>query len=127
MFFSITEGCELVDEAAMFIDFMTNSVEANDILLGERGVPVSNLIREDLQAKVDPVSEQVFAYIASLADIVQPVPPPDPAGWNDIRVNVLAPQFTDPVLFGMISAQEGYDAFVTESNAILAEAAANAE
>ena len=119
-FFSITEGCETVDEAGMFIDFITNSIEANDVLLGERGVPVSNVIREDMQTKIDAVSVQVFEFVAAISEIAQPVPLPDPAGWNDIRVNVLAPQFTDPVLFGMISAQEGYDAFLQESNAILA-------
>lgn len=122
MFFSITEGCETVEEAAAFIDFMTNSIEANDILLGERGVPVSTVVSADLQGKVDPVSVQVFEFIAAISEVAQPVPPPDPAGWNDIRVNVLAPQFTDPVLFGMVSAQEGYDTFVTESNNILADA-----
>jgi multiple sugar transport system substrate-binding protein len=122
MFFSITEGCETVEEAAKFIDFVTNSIEANDILLGERGVPVSTVISEDLKAKVDPVSVQVFEYIAAISEVAQPVPPPDPAGWNDIRVNVLAPLFTDPVLFGMVSAQEGFDTFVTESNNILADA-----
>jgi hypothetical protein len=33
----------------------------------------------------------------------------------------MTPLFTDPVLFGMMSAEDGYETFLTESNAILAQ------
>jgi multiple sugar transport system substrate-binding protein len=121
MFFAITESCEHPEEAAMFIDYFTNSLEANDVLFAERGVPVSDPVREDLAGKVDEVTAQVFDFIATVSETAQPVPPPDPAGYTDITTNVLAPQFIDPVLFGMISAQEGYDLFVSESDAILSQ------
>jgi multiple sugar transport system substrate-binding protein len=35
MFFSITDGCDNVEDSAMFIDFVTNNLEANDILFAE--------------------------------------------------------------------------------------------
>lgn len=119
MFFSITADCETPEEAAAFIDFVTNSTEANDILFGERGVPVSSVIRDYLADQVDPISAQVFEFIAKISEIAQPVPPPDPAGWSDVNNNVLTPQFVEPVLFGMMSAAEGYDIFESESNNIL--------
>ncbi|MGJ3237136.1 MAG: ABC transporter substrate-binding protein [Anaerolineae bacterium] len=121
MFFSITEGCETVDEAAQFIDFFTNSVEANEILFAERGVPVDAEIREYLAEQVDPVSQQVFEFIAEVSEVAVPVPPPDPAGYSDIIENVLVPLFIEPVLFGMADAEDTYSIFVDESNAILAQ------
>jgi multiple sugar transport system substrate-binding protein len=119
-FFSITEGCAHVDEAAQFINFVTNDLEANDILFAERGVPVSSVIREHLVDQVDPVTQLVFQYIEDISEVAVPVPSPDPAGWSDIVANVITPQFTDPVLFGMISAEEGYEIFAAEANNILA-------
>lgn len=121
MFFSITDNCEHVEEAAMFIDYFTNNVEANEVLFAERGVPISEPIRDHLADQVDEVTAQVFDYIAQISEDAQPVPPPDPAGYSDVNTNVITPQFVEPVLFGMMSAQEGYDIFLMEANNILAQ------
>lgn len=121
MFFAITDNCDTVEEAAMFIDYFTNSLEANDVLFGERGVPVSSVVQEHLAGEVDEVTASIFAYIAAIGEDSSPVPPPDPAGWSDINSNVLYPQYVEPVLFGMLDAAEGYDFFLEESNRILAQ------
>jgi multiple sugar transport system substrate-binding protein len=42
MFFSITSQAKNPDAAAMFIDFFTNDIEANKILMAERGGMVSS-------------------------------------------------------------------------------------
>ena len=121
MFFAITSGCETPDEAAMFIDFVTNNTDANDILFAERGVPVDEEIRTYLADKVDPVSAQVFEYIAEVSEVALPVPPPDPAGASDIVENVFTPILIEPVLFGMTDAADAFASFEAESNAILAQ------
>jgi multiple sugar transport system substrate-binding protein len=46
MFFSLTSQAKNPDEGAEFINFVTNDLEANKILMGERGVPISSAIRE---------------------------------------------------------------------------------
>lgn len=120
MFFSITENCDHVEEAALFIDFFTNSLEANEVLFAERGVPVSSVVADYLVDKVDAVTAATFEFIAKVSEDASPVPPPDPAGWNDINTNVLYPQYVEPVLFGMIEAEEAYAIFLDESNRILA-------
>ena len=104
----------------MFIDFFVNSTEANDILFGERGVPVNSEVLADLTEKVDPVSQEVFQFIADVSEIAVSVPPPDPAGYSDIIENVFAPLLLEPVLFGVQSAEDAYQTFVSESNTILA-------
>lgn len=119
MFFSITDQCENVEEAAMFIDYFTNNLEANEVLAGERGVPVASQVREHLLANLDPVNAQIFEFIARVGEDASPVPPPEPTGYADLIANVFSPQFIDPVLFGMVSPEEGWQTFVAEGNIIL--------
>ena len=100
MFFSITKECQHPAEAAMFIDYFTNNLDANDVLAAERGVPVSKPVLDHLADKVDAVTASIFKFIADISADASPVPPPDPVGYKDIVDNVIAPEFTDPVLFG---------------------------
>ncbi|PYM16280.1 MAG: sugar ABC transporter substrate-binding protein, partial [Candidatus Rokuibacteriota bacterium] len=51
MFFSVTSQARHPKEAAMFIDFFTNSIEANELLMAERGVPISSKVRQALAPK----------------------------------------------------------------------------
>jgi multiple sugar transport system substrate-binding protein len=112
MFFSVTDNCENVEEAAMFIDFFTNNLEANDVLAAERGVPVAPAVQEHLAMSVDEVTASIFAYIVAVGETASAVPPPDPAGWSEINTNILYPQYVEPVLFGILDAEEGFAFFL---------------
>ena len=56
MFFSISANTKHPKEAGLFIDFFTNSVEANQILLAERGVPISSDVREGIKPQLGKVA-----------------------------------------------------------------------
>jgi multiple sugar transport system substrate-binding protein len=118
MFFSITEGCETVDEAVLFIDYFTNSMEANEVLFAERGVPIAPAVLEHLLALADETTGAIFEYIAKISEDASPIPPPPPAGYTDISTNVFEP-FVDQVLYGMMSPEEGVEFFREEAQAIL--------
>lgn len=118
MYFSITAGCPNPEEAAKFIDFFTNSTEANDILLAERGVPISSAVREHLLPQLDPVNAATFAFLEQVAEDASPIFPPDPPGFSDFLNNVWQPLFVDPVLFGQISAAEAAPLLREEGNII---------
>jgi len=119
MFFSITEGCETVEEATMFIDYFTNNFEANEVLFAERGVPIAPAVLDHLSAMVDDTTASIFDYIAKISEDASPIPPPPPAGYTDINTNVFSPMLIEPVLYGMISAEEGVETFRQEAQAIL--------
>ena len=51
-FFSNTSQTKHPKESAMFIDFFTNSVEANKVLFAERGVPISSVVQEAFKTAV---------------------------------------------------------------------------
>jgi len=118
MFFSITEGCETVDEAALFIDFFTNDLEANEILLAERGVPIAPAVLEHLSGIVTEVEASVFDFVATVAGEASPLPPPTPAGYTDFKENVFVPT-VDEVLYGVITPEEGVERLREEGQAIL--------
>ncbi len=121
MFFSITSQARHPKEAAMFIDFFTNNVEANQILLAERGVPVSSEVRTALEPMLGVAQKQMFDYIASLESSVSPIPPPDVTGHTNFLNNVYWPLVIDPFMFGQISVEEAARIMRTEGNIVLAE------
>jgi len=122
MFFSVTSECENPEEAAKFIDFFTNSLEANEILLAERGVPASTVVQEHLLPMLDPVNAATFDFLTIVGEDASPIPPPDPAGAADLRDNVYTPLFVEPVLFRMMSVEEAIEILREEANRVLSEA-----
>ncbi len=121
MFFSIPSSCKNPDEAAKFIDFFTNNNEANDILGGERGVPIAAPVRDYLQSKLDPVNAAIFKFLGQVEQDNTPIFPPDPPGFNDILNNVYVPEFVQPVLYEQITPEEGVAALRKGATEILAK------
>jgi len=107
MFFSITKDAKHPKEAAMFIDFFVNSPEANEIMKGERGVPISTKIRAALKESLDPVQAMVFDFVEKVEQDNTVLPPADPVAHADVYNNVFLPEFADPVLLGEITPEEG--------------------
>jgi multiple sugar transport system substrate-binding protein len=120
MFFSITAHSKHPEEAAMFIDFFNNSEAANEILLAERGVPVSSAVQASLRPLLEKSQLEMFDFMALIESDNSPIPPPDPVGHADVRNNVYYPEFIDPVLYGVISPEEGAATFREMANEILA-------
>jgi multiple sugar transport system substrate-binding protein len=121
MFFSITRDAQYPTEAAMFISFFTNSIPANAILMADRGVPIASHVKEGMRGFLTVSQAEMFDYMALVETDSEPVPPADPAGWADVRNNVFYPEFHDPVLYGMISPEEGAATFRELANEILAK------
>ena len=117
-FFSVSANSEHPVEAAMFIDFFTNSIEANQILLAERGVPISSAVQEALQPTLGPDQQEVFSFLANLE--TSPIRPPDPAKHNDLVSNILTPLVVDPIMYGQITPEEGVALLREEATTLLA-------
>ncbi len=121
MFLSISANTEHPDEAALFIDFFTNSLEANRILLAERGVPIAGAVQDDLKDYISPAQVEMFEFLSRVEEDSSPLPPPDPAQQQAIFDNAFNPLMIDPVLFGEITPEEGVALFEDETLRILSE------
>ena len=87
-FFSVAETSQYKEEAAKFVDWITNSVEANEILQGERGVPVYTDVQEAIKGTLDSANAQVFDFVAKVGEVATPVDAPDPEGSSDVTTKL---------------------------------------
>jgi multiple sugar transport system substrate-binding protein len=121
MFFSISSHSKHPKESATFIDFFTNSVEGNRVLMAERGVPIAPKIQESLKPLLQPVELETFRYVARVETDGSPLPPPDPQALGAFQNNVFDPLVRDAVLLGKISPEEGAKVLRTEGNKVLGQ------
>lgn len=120
MFFSIAANSQHPEEAAMFIDYFINDVEANKVLAAERGVPISPAIREALQPTLPAIQQKVFTYISEVEKVAAPINAPDPAGHSKILSDVYNP-IVDRLLYGEITPAEAATQFREQATAILSQ------
>ncbi len=121
MFFSITKDSKNPELAVEFINFFTNSLEANDILLAERGVPIAGAVREHLAPKLTATQVEMFDFLSRVEVDSSPIRPPDPVGHSDIVYNVYDPIIIDQVFYGQISPERAVEVLRREASRILAK------
>ncbi|WP_199621164.1 ABC transporter substrate-binding protein [Paenibacillus alkalitolerans] len=119
MFFSISEHSKQKAEAAKFISFFVNDIEANKLILGDRGVPGSSAVKEALKPILSPQQAQVFDYVAWAEENSSQMDPPDPIGAAQVFEALKT--ITEEVEYKKISIEEGAKKFRDEANKILAQ------
>lgn len=106
-------------DAVKVLNFLTNSMEANDILLGERGVPASSVVAEAIAPKMSEVDQKVVAFVN---DVVtpncSPIDPPQPDGASEVYD--LLNKTVERVCYGEMDAQQAADYFFAEAEKIMA-------
>lgn len=117
MYFSISENSKQKEEAAKFIDFWVNNVEANKLIKGDRGVPVSTVVIDAIKADLAPAQVQVFDYISWAQENSSPMDPPDPIGTAEIIQLFMT--VTEQMDFQQMTPEEAAKQFREEANAIL--------
>jgi len=118
MYFSISKNSEAKEEAARFIDFWVNDIEANKIIMGERGVPVSSKVKEELKPLLTPEQAKVFEYVAWAEANSSQMDPPNPVGA--VEVDKLLKQTAEQIMYDQLTVEEGAAKFREEANKILA-------
>jgi multiple sugar transport system substrate-binding protein len=121
-FFSVSNQSKVPAEAAKFINFVTNDIDANKILMAERGVPVSSAVRDALAPLVPPITQEVFGFVGWVAKEASPTPPPDPVKNTEIYNNVYKPEVVEKVLFGVITPEQGAKILRDKATELLASA-----
>ncbi|WP_058306511.1 ABC transporter substrate-binding protein [Gracilibacillus massiliensis] len=118
-FFSVTSHSEQQAEAAKFISYFTNNIEANEVLNAERGVPIATAVREHLRGLQDPVGVKMFDFVELAQDYSKPIDPPEPEGATEI-LSMYENEVEHPMYYQQISPEEAAANFREKASEILA-------
>jgi len=116
MQFVISGATEQAEAAAKLIDFLLGDAEAIKILGTSRGVPATNAGLAGVE--IDPATQAVLDYEASVAQYLTTPPPAPPAATGAIEVKF--GEIYQQVQYGEMTAAEAAELFLTEAETLLA-------
>jgi multiple sugar transport system substrate-binding protein len=117
MFFSIANGSKNQKEAAKFINWFINDIEANKVIMAERGVPSSSKVREALKPQLSAQQKDMFDYIDIAMKSATAIDPPDPSGAAE--VTKLMADIINQVLYNKTTPEKAAADFRTKANEVL--------
>lgn len=117
MFFSVSSYSKNKKEAVEFINFFINDIDANNILMGERGVPVSSKVSDNIVKKVSDADKEQYSLMSYLKDHPSPIDPPTPNSVGS--VNSLFNRLSQEILGGNLTPEDGAKQFRSGANKIL--------
>lgn len=117
MFFSVSAYSKHKKEAVEFINFITNDLEANDILKGERGVPISEKVSASVEQKLSEADKEQYSFMKYIKTNPSPSDPPTPNTSGN--VNSFFARLSVQILNGEITPEEAAKNFRTGANKIL--------
>jgi multiple sugar transport system substrate-binding protein len=117
MFYSIPKSSEQKEEAAKFIDFFVNNVEANKLIKGDRGVPVSSKVIEGIKSELTEDEGKIFDYVANASKNASKADAPDPLGSAEVMKAIK--DISEQILFKEITPEEGAKKFREQAEEIL--------
>lgn len=119
MFFSITENSDHKEAAAKFINFFVNDIEANKLILGDRGIPGSSEVKEALKTEVSEEQAKVFDYIDWAESNSTPMGAPDPSQAGEIIS--LLDGIVEQVMYGQTSPEDAAADFRSQAEGIFGQ------
>lgn len=117
--FAISADSKNKEEAAKFINFFVNDLEANNSLKGERGVPVSSAVRDNLQSSLSTAQQQIYKYMDYVSEHSSPADPMLPN--NFAQINELLLSLNEQILYEKISPSEAYKQLKDQAAALAAQ------
>lgn len=119
MLWSIASNSKHKKEAAKFINFMVNDIEANKLNLGDRGVPGSAKVKEALKPLLSPAQQQVFEYVEWAEQNSSAFDGPDPTGAGEVIE--LLDNLAEQMAFGQLKVEDAAKQFRQQAESILSQ------
>jgi multiple sugar transport system substrate-binding protein len=112
MFYSVSAGTEHPEEAAMFVDYLLNDVEAAELILADRGLPANTRIRDEIRDALPEADAETADFIDEVTpDVVDPVAVP-PIGAGE-AVDITK-RINEEVMFGRLTPAEAAEQWISE-------------
>ena len=120
MFFSVSASTKNPDEAVAVLNYLINSLEANNILLGERGVPASAHIADMIAEKLDEPEQKAADFVRNvIVPNSSAIDPPDPEG--SIALAKALTDILEKVAYGDYTAQEAAEEYYRQEQDLWGE------
>lgn len=105
----ISKDSQYKEEAAKFISWFQNSTECNNVLKGERGIPINDSVREALEAEASDGQKIMYDYVKLVGSFETPekINVLSPAGQDEVVDNYR--NYIQQVVAGDITASEAAD------------------
>lgn len=116
-FFSVSGTSQNAEQAAAFISYFVTNLAAAKVLGVERGIPCSAAVRDAISGDLTPGSRLALDYVASLGDLVGPLPPSPPPAAGE--VSKALGNISQEIAFGMRSPEDAAPAFIADATSIL--------
>lgn len=117
MFFSVSAYSKHKKEAVEFINFITNDLEVNNVLMGDRGVPISSKVSDSLEQKVSEANKEQYSFMKYIKENHSPADPIIPK--TEGNVNSLFTRLSEQVLKGDVTPEKAAKDFRAGANKIL--------
>jgi multiple sugar transport system substrate-binding protein len=117
-FFSISATTENPEEAVKFLNFLINDIDCNNILLGERGVPLNSEVAAEVEKQLSEDDQKIYDFVYN---VVQPnssvINPPNPDGASEVTASLKA--IMEELCYGQIDASTAAERLLSEASTIL--------
>lgn len=110
--YTISEGSDHPEEAAMLVDFLVNDPAAADIIVSDRGIPSNPDLRDHLEDGLGDTEAVEFDFIDRVTEHVEGDIVIGPTGSTE-SVDLLR-RINETVLFGEQTSEQGAEQFVTD-------------
>lgn len=117
MLHSISANTDHPEAAATLVNFLVNSPQSGEIFGTNRGLPASETALA--AAELDPLSQQIADYEASIQDRLGDAPPVPIVGYGTLEEEFRL--LGQELGFGTISVEDAVDRFFTEMNVTLSD------
>jgi len=117
-FFSVSADTSNPEEAVKVVDYWTNSVECNEILLAERGIPASSVVADAITPLLAETEQLVSVYINEVVSPnCSPINPPMPEKASEVMASYKA--IEERLAYGETDVVSAAQEFYAEGNRIL--------
>lgn len=106
-------------EAAKFISYFVNDIDANKVLNAERGIPDSSIVRNALKSSVTPDMQKLLDYMDLVAANCSEKDPPEPV--KSAQVYQLLTDTEAQVRYEKITPDQAAKNFIEQADKILTE------
>lgn len=113
--YSVAASSAHPEEAAKFLDFLVNSVEAGEILGADRGTPANPEVLEQLLPDLSAGDQLAAEYLLEANELAESGLPIPPAGGSLFEETFQ--RYSQEVVFGRMTPQDAADALIAEVDA----------